>query len=110
MSPKEVWAIADDQHVVVANIASSVTARNIAQQPKVCLSFVDVLVQKGFKLQGTAVWSGALPCIAQSRRNPVDADVNPALHPLVGPAVPVAADQLDLQVVQRVDVGEAVAD
>jgi predicted pyridoxine 5'-phosphate oxidase superfamily flavin-nucleotide-binding protein len=54
VSPKEVWAIADDQHVVVANIASPVTARNIAEQPKVCLSFVDVLVQKGFKLQGTA--------------------------------------------------------
>lgn len=55
---QEVWAIADDQHVVVANIASPATARNIAQQPKVCLSFVDVLVQKGFKLQGTAraVW------------------------------------------------------
>jgi hypothetical protein len=30
VSPKEVWAIADDQHVVVANIASPVTARNIA--------------------------------------------------------------------------------
>ena len=54
VSPKEVWAIADDQHVVVANIASPVTARNMAQQPKVCLSFVDVFVQKGFKLQGVA--------------------------------------------------------
>lgn len=31
-----------------------VSVRNIAQQPKVCLSFVDVLVQKGFKLTGTA--------------------------------------------------------
>jgi len=54
VSPKEVWAIADDQHVVVANIASPVSVRNIAQQPLVCLSFVDVLVQKGFKLTGTA--------------------------------------------------------
>jgi predicted pyridoxine 5'-phosphate oxidase superfamily flavin-nucleotide-binding protein len=54
VSPKEVWAIADDQHVVVANIASPVSVRNIAHQPRVCLSFVDVLVQKGFKLQGTA--------------------------------------------------------
>lgn len=54
VSPKEVWAIADAQHVVVANIASPVTARNIATQPQVCLSFVDVLVQKGYKLQGTA--------------------------------------------------------
>ena len=54
VSPKEVWAIADDRHVVVANIASPVSVRNIAQQPQVCLSFVDVLVQKGFKLTGTA--------------------------------------------------------
>ena len=54
VSPKEVWAIVDAQHVVVANIASPVTARNIATQPQVCLSFVDVLVQKGYKLQGTA--------------------------------------------------------
>ena len=54
VSPKEVWAIADDRHVVVANIASPMTVRNIARQPQVCLSFVDVLVQKGFKLTGTA--------------------------------------------------------
>lgn len=54
VSPKEVWAIADDQHVVVANIASPISIRNIAQQPLVCLSFVDVLVQKGFKLHGRA--------------------------------------------------------
>ncbi len=54
VSPKEVWSIADDQHVVVAHIASPVTARNIRQQPQVCLSFVDVWVQKGFKLLGTA--------------------------------------------------------
>ncbi len=44
VSPKEVWAIADDQHVVVAHIASPISARNIAQHPQVCLSFVDVFV------------------------------------------------------------------
>jgi len=54
VSPKEVWVIADDAHVVVANIASPLSARNIAHQPKVCLSFVDVFVQKGFKLVGRA--------------------------------------------------------
>lgn len=54
VSPKEVWAIVDEQHVVVAHIASPVSARNIAQHPQVCLSFVDVFVQKGFKLVGTA--------------------------------------------------------
>ena len=54
VSPKEVWAVVDDVHVVVAHIASPVSARNIAQHPQVCLSFVDVFVQKGFKLVGTA--------------------------------------------------------
>ncbi|PVE06806.1 pyridoxamine 5'-phosphate oxidase family protein [Limnohabitans sp. Rim28] len=54
VSPKEVWAIADNAHVVVANIASPQSVRNIAHQQKVCLSFVDVFVQKGFKLVGTA--------------------------------------------------------
>ena len=54
VSPKEVWAIADDEHVVVAHIASPVSAHNIGVQPQVCLSFVDVFVQKGFKLKGTA--------------------------------------------------------
>ena len=54
VSPKEVWAIADDAHVVVANIASPQSVRNIAQKPQVCLSFVEVFVQKGFKLKGVA--------------------------------------------------------
>jgi len=54
VSPKEVWAITDDAHVVVAHMASPVSARNIAQQPLVCLSFIDVFVQKGFKLVGAA--------------------------------------------------------
>jgi len=40
VSPKEVWTIADVQHVVVAHIASPISARNIAQHPQVCLSFV----------------------------------------------------------------------
>jgi predicted pyridoxine 5'-phosphate oxidase superfamily flavin-nucleotide-binding protein len=54
VSPKEVWTMADDEHVVVAHIASPISARNIARHPQVCLSFVDVFVQKGFKLVGTA--------------------------------------------------------
>lgn len=54
VSPKEIWSVADDEHVVVAHIASPLSARNIGQQPLVCLSFVDVFVQKGFKLKGAA--------------------------------------------------------
>jgi predicted pyridoxine 5'-phosphate oxidase superfamily flavin-nucleotide-binding protein len=40
--------------VVVAHIASPISARNIGHQPQVCLSFVDVFVQKGCKLLGRA--------------------------------------------------------
>lgn len=54
VSPKEVFAAFDERHVVVAQIASPHTVRNIASNPKVCLSFVDVFVQKGFKIQGSA--------------------------------------------------------
>ncbi|MBH8580188.1 pyridoxamine 5'-phosphate oxidase family protein [Bisbaumannia pacifica] len=55
VSPKEVFAIADGQSIVVANIASPHSAKNIRVNQKVCLSFVDVFVQKGFKIIGTAV-------------------------------------------------------
>lgn len=54
VSPKEVFTAFDERHVVVAQIASPHTVRNIASNPKVCLSFVDVFVQKGFKIQGSA--------------------------------------------------------
>ncbi|MDZ7811603.1 MAG: pyridoxamine 5'-phosphate oxidase family protein [Ideonella sp.] len=54
VSPKEIWAVWDDQHVVIGHIASPTSVRNIAQRAKVCVSFVDVFVQKGFKVQGEA--------------------------------------------------------
>ena len=54
VSPKEIFAAVDDTHIVIAHIASPHSVRNIANHHKVCLSFVDVFVQKGFKLQGLA--------------------------------------------------------
>lgn len=54
VSPKEVWAVFDDRHIVIANIASPVSVRNVQVNPLVCLSFVDILVQKGFKVSGRA--------------------------------------------------------
>jgi uncharacterized protein len=54
VSPKEIFAAVDDKHIVIAHIASPHTVRNIASHPKVCLSFVDVFAQKGFKLRGLA--------------------------------------------------------
>lgn len=54
VSPKELFAVVDDEHVVVANIASPVSAKNIRANAQVCLSFVDVFAQKGYKVTGEA--------------------------------------------------------
>ena len=54
VSPKEIFAPYGDDTVLVANIASPGTIRNLRFNPKVCLGFVEVFVQKGFKLSGTA--------------------------------------------------------
>ena len=54
VSPKELFAVVDDEHVVVANIASPTSAKNIRANAQVCLSFVDVFAQKGYKVIGEA--------------------------------------------------------
>jgi predicted pyridoxine 5'-phosphate oxidase superfamily flavin-nucleotide-binding protein len=54
VSPKELFAVFDSEHLVVANIASPASARNVEQNPRVCVSFVDVFAQRGFKVTGVA--------------------------------------------------------
>lgn len=54
VSPKEIFVVYDDAHVVLANIASPTSVRNIEAHPQVCLSFIDIFVQKGYKLTGLA--------------------------------------------------------
>ena len=54
VSPKEIFAVFDSAHLVIANIASPASARNIETNSRVCVSFVDVFVQKGFKVTGVA--------------------------------------------------------
>ena len=53
VSPKEIFACHRDK-IIVANIASPNTLRNIKTNEKVCISFVDILVQKGYQLKGNA--------------------------------------------------------
>jgi hypothetical protein len=54
VSPKEAFLHDGNGRVVVANIASPQTVRNIRQNTNVCLSFVNVFVQKGYKITGEA--------------------------------------------------------
>lgn len=54
VSPKEMFLVHGSDRLLIANIASPVSARNIRQNPAVCVSMVDVFVQKGYKFNGTA--------------------------------------------------------
>lgn len=52
VSPKEIFCAHGEAELLIANIASPESVRNIRSNPNVCVSFVDVFVQKGFKLKG----------------------------------------------------------
>ena len=54
VSPKEIFRYFGDDAIIVANIASPQTVRNIRKNPQVCISFIDILVQKGYQLKGRA--------------------------------------------------------
>jgi len=54
VSPKEMFTYQDDNTLLIANIASPNSIKNIKENPNVCVSFVDVFVQKGYKIKGAA--------------------------------------------------------
>ncbi|TRX62580.1 pyridoxamine 5'-phosphate oxidase family protein [Fulvivirga sp. M361] len=54
VSPKEIFTYYGPDRIIVANIASPQTVKNIQQNSNVCISFIDVLVQKGSQIKGTA--------------------------------------------------------
>lgn len=55
VSPKEMFTYLDNTTLLIAHIASPNSINNIKVNPNVCVSFVDVFVQKGYKLKGTAL-------------------------------------------------------
>ena len=54
VSPKEVFAAHGEDALVIAEIASPLSLRNVRANPKVCVSFIDVFRQRGFKVIGEA--------------------------------------------------------
>ncbi|WCN15063.1 pyridoxamine 5'-phosphate oxidase family protein [Marinomonas mediterranea] len=56
-SPKEIFTYYGDKHLIVANIASPNSVSNIQANANVCVSFVHVFKQKGFKLKGQAIYA-----------------------------------------------------
>ena len=56
VSPKEMFTHFGKNKLLIANIASPNSIKNILQNNKVCVSFVDVFIQKGYKIKGEAVF------------------------------------------------------
>lgn len=54
VSPKEIFSYYGTNKLIVANIASPQTVKNIKTNKNVCISFIDILVQKGFQIKGKA--------------------------------------------------------
>lgn len=54
VSPKEVFARFGTDRLLIANIASPRSVKNIRSNPEVCVGCLDIFVQKGYQLRGTA--------------------------------------------------------
>lgn len=54
VSPKEMFTFQDDKRLLIAHIASPGSISNIKINPNVCVSFIDIFIQKGYKIKGTA--------------------------------------------------------
>lgn len=54
VSPKEMFTYQDDKTLLIAHIASPGSIANIKANPNVCVSFVDIFIQKGYKIKGAA--------------------------------------------------------
>lgn len=54
VTPKEMFAACGEARLAIADIASANSVRNIRVHPQVCVSFVDVFRQRGFKMTGQA--------------------------------------------------------
>ena len=54
VSQKEIFSAYNSNQIIIANIASPESIKNIRQNQNVSVSFIDILVQKGFQVKGTA--------------------------------------------------------
>ena len=82
VSPKEIFTHNGPDSIIIANIASPQTVRNIKQNENVCVSFIDVLVQKGFQVKGKAR--------IISKNDPEFADMEKILTQMTGGKFPFA--------------------
>lgn len=83
VSPKEIFSALGNDRIVIAEIASQQSLANIRAHGSVCVSFVDVFRQRGFKLKGQA--RIVLPA------DPAFDEVAAPLKAMAGPDFPIRA-------------------
>ena len=54
VSPKELFACLGSSQIIVANVASPQTERNIIENNSVCISFIDMVTNQGYQIKGKA--------------------------------------------------------
>ncbi|MDZ7880198.1 MAG: pyridoxamine 5'-phosphate oxidase family protein [Saprospiraceae bacterium] len=54
VSPKEMFTFEGDSTLLIAHIASPNSLKNIKVNPQVCVSILDIFVQKGYQFKGYA--------------------------------------------------------
>lgn len=54
VTPKEIFTLSGRDRILIADIASPVSVRNIEDNPIVCVSFIDIFRQRGYKIVGLA--------------------------------------------------------
>ncbi|KQW29776.1 hypothetical protein ASE36_13375 [Rhizobium sp. Root274] len=95
VSPKEIFAALGDDQLLIADIASPVSVANVAVNPQVCVSFIDIFRQRGFKVEGRAH--------LVERDNPRFAEVGAELLRMAGPDFPIrAAIVVEIEKVSRI--------
>lgn len=80
-SPKEAFTYRGNSELVIADIASPESINNIRLNPNVCVSFVHVFKQKGFKVKGQARYV--------SRDEAEYGELFGLIEPIVGAVFPV---------------------
>ncbi len=54
VSPKEIFLPYNDDSIIIANVMSPNSARNLKANSKACVSFVNVFTQRGYQISGSA--------------------------------------------------------
>jgi uncharacterized protein len=90
VSPKEIFCMGQTPNeILVAEIASPVSKRNISGNAKVCVSAIDIFAQKGIKAYGTAA---------------LIAPADPGFSAVVQPLARMAGPAFNIRAVIRITV------